>query len=250
MTDALAHTNPPTASEVWFDTYLRAHGYTCKPEPDLGIAKRPDRLIARDGATAVCEVKQFDKDPLAWMHETGQGGFIDEHKPVRRAVKQAAHQLRPLRGHGLPLVVVLANPNGFHIDLSGEQVVFALYGDDALIFTVWTGDGPPPPDFPDPPEYKRVVGRNGQIRVVGQYISAVVMLHRRKPDFFDLRDEADVPEDECWVEVIPAISEEAVPLPDSFFNGPNDLRWRYDRESERIEREVGGLSSLSSWCVK
>jgi hypothetical protein len=104
-------------------------------------------------------------------------------------------------------------PERLSHDLSGEQVVFALYGDDTLVFTVWTGEGPPPPDFPDPPEYKRVVGRNGQIRVVGQYISAVVMLHRRKSDF-DFRDEADVPEDECWVEVIPAISEEAVPLPD------------------------------------
>jgi hypothetical protein len=28
MTDKLAGTKPPTASEVWFDTYLRAHGYT------------------------------------------------------------------------------------------------------------------------------------------------------------------------------------------------------------------------------
>ena len=80
------------------------------------------------------------------------------------------------------------------------------------------------------------MGRNGQIRASGQYISAVVLLHRREFDFFDTRKEEDVPEEECWVEVIPAISEEAVPLPDSFFNGPNDRRWRYDRESERIER--------------
>ena len=71
MTDGLAHTKPPTASEVWFDTYLRLHGYTWKPEPDVGIAKRPDRLIERDGAIALCEVKQFDKDPIAWMRETG-----------------------------------------------------------------------------------------------------------------------------------------------------------------------------------
>jgi hypothetical protein len=234
MADRHAHTKPPTASEAWFDTYLSAQGYTWEPEPDLGIPKRPDRLIHRDGLSAVCEVKQFDTDPFAWMG-AGQSGWIDEHKPVRGAVKQAANQLRPLKGRGLPLVVVLANPNGYHLDLSGEQVVFALYGDDTLVFNVWKGDGPPPPDFPDPPEYKRVVGRNGQIRVVGQYISAVVMLHRRESDF-DFRDEAHVPEDECWVEVIPAISEEAVPLPDSFFNGPNDLRWRYDRESERIER--------------
>jgi hypothetical protein len=236
MADELPGRKPPTASEVWFDTYLRAHGYTWEVEPDLGVPKRPDRLVKRDGLSAVCEVKQFDKDPLAWMRETGQGGWIDEHKPVRGAVRQAADQLRPLRGRGVPLVVVLANPNGYHIDLSGEQVVFALYGDDTLVLTVWTGDGPPPPDFPDPHDSKRIVGRNGQIRVVGQYIGAVVMLHRRKSDFFDVREEADVPEDECWVEVIPTISEEALPLPDSFFNGPNDMRWRYDRESERIER--------------
>lgn len=235
MADKPAATKPPTASEVWFDMYLLAHGYEWEIEPDLGVPKRPDRLVMRDGLSAVCEVKQFDNDPLAWMRETGQGGFFDEHKPVRRAVKQAAEQLRPLRGRGLPLVVVLANPNGYHIDLSGVQVVFALYGDDTVVFTVWTGDGPPPPDFPDAQEYKRVVGRNGQIRVVGQYISAVVILHRREFDF-DFREEADVPEHECWVEVIPAISDEAVPLPDSFFNGPNDRRWRYDRESEVIQR--------------
>src|SRR6266545_1017256 len=129
-----------------------------EPEPDLGVPKRPDRLIHRDGLSAVCEVKQFDKDPIGWMRETGQGGWFDENKPVRGAVRQAANQLRPLKGRGLPLVVVLANPNGYHVDLSG------------------------------------------------------------------------------WVEVIPAVSEEAVPLPESFFNGPNDRRWRYDRETERIER--------------
>jgi hypothetical protein len=235
MTDKLAGMKPPTASEVWFDTYLRAHGYTWELEPDLGIPKRPDRLIYRDGLSAVCEVKQFDKDPIGWMRETGQGGWFDENKPVRGAVRQAARQLRPLKGRGLPLVVVLANPNGYHVDLSGEQVIHALYGDDTIVFTVWTGEGPPPPDLADPPDYRRVVGRNGQIRVSGQYISAVVMLHRRSSDFFDVRDEADVPDDECWVEVVPAISEEAVPLAESFFTGPNDRRWRYDRETERIE---------------
>jgi hypothetical protein len=207
MTEGSPRTNPPTASEVWFDTYLRLHAYTWTPEPDLGIPKRPDRLIERDGLSAVCEVKQFDKNPLAWMHETQTGGWVDEYKPVRGAVRQAADQLRPLKGHGLPLVVVLANPNGYHVDLSGGQVVFALYGDDTLVFTLWTGDGRPPPDFPDPPEYKRVVGRNGQIRDVGQYISAVVMLHRREFGCDFREEKAAVPEDECWVEVIPAISE-------------------------------------------
>ena len=65
----------PTASEVWFDTYLRVHGYTWETAPDLGVLKRPDRVIHRDGLTTVCEVKQFEKDPTAWMRETGQGGL-------------------------------------------------------------------------------------------------------------------------------------------------------------------------------
>jgi hypothetical protein len=235
MTEKLPSAKPPTVSEVWFDTYLRAHGYTWEVEPDLGVPKHPDRLVHRDGLTALCEVKQFDNDPLAWMRETGQGGWFDEHKPVRGAVKQAANQLRPLKGRGLPLVVVLANPRGYHVDLSGEQIIYALYGDDTIIFRVWTGESAPPPEFADPPDYKRIVGRNGQIRVVGQYISAVVMLHRRSSDFFDVRDEGDVPADECWVEVIPTISEEAVPLPDSFFNGPNDRRWHYDDDTEQMK---------------
>jgi hypothetical protein len=100
MTDRLAGTKPPTASKVWFDTYLRAHGYTWHREPNLGIPKRPDRLIHRDGLSAVCEVKQFDKDPIGWMRETGQEGWFDENKPVRGAVRQAANQLRPLKGRG------------------------------------------------------------------------------------------------------------------------------------------------------
>jgi hypothetical protein len=45
MTDKLAGT-PTTASEVWFDTYLRAHGYTWEPEPDLVIRVVDLPLIA------------------------------------------------------------------------------------------------------------------------------------------------------------------------------------------------------------
>src|SRR3954463_11151224 len=129
MTEKSPRTNLPTKSEVWFDTYLRVHGYTWTPEPDLGISKRPDRLIHRDAVSAVCEVKQFDKNPLAWMHETGTGGWVDENKPLRRAVKEAANQLRPLRGRGLPPVVVLATPHAYHVELSGGRVIYALYGD-------------------------------------------------------------------------------------------------------------------------
>jgi len=67
------------------------------------------------------------------------------------------------------------------------------------------------------------------------------MLHRRSSDFFDVRDEADVPEDECWVEVIPAVSEEAVPLPELFFQRTerSALALRPRDRADRA-REVGG----------
>jgi hypothetical protein len=48
-------------------------------------ASLPGKLLGE--FDAICEAtapKQFDKDPIGWMRETGQGGFIDEHKPVRK----------------------------------------------------------------------------------------------------------------------------------------------------------------------
>jgi hypothetical protein len=77
----------PTLSEIWFDNYLTAHSYRFDIEPDLGIEKRPDRLIERDGLQAVCEVKQFESNPLDGM-PSGQAVWVDTHKPVRGAVKE------------------------------------------------------------------------------------------------------------------------------------------------------------------
>jgi hypothetical protein len=48
--------------------------------------------------------------------------------PIRRHIASAAKQLKPLTALDLPLVVVLANPEGAMIDLSVEHVIAALYG--------------------------------------------------------------------------------------------------------------------------
>jgi hypothetical protein len=61
------------------------------------------------------------------------------------------------------------------------------------------------------------------------------LLHRRESDFYDARAEAEVPEDECRVEVIPAISTKTY-ASRLLFNGPKDRRWRLDRETGRMER--------------
>jgi hypothetical protein len=223
----------PTKSEIWFDSYLKAHGYTYDVEPDYGVPKHPDRLVTRDGLQAVCEVKQFDSNPLDGI-PSEQAVWVNMHKPVRSAVKQAANQLRPLEGRGLPLVVVLANPKGYYVGLDTEDVVHALYGDDTVQIPIYLGSGATS-DFPRD-DFKFIAGRNGQIRMVGQYISAVVILrHRmRADDIFARRDyEDEIPTGEYWcVDVIRTISDEAVPLPDNFFDGPRDTLWAYDAETE------------------
>lgn len=261
----------PTASEVWFDAYLESHGYRFEVEPDLGVPKRPDRLIERDGLRAVCEVKQFDKDPRA-DKPRGVAFVMSEeevHKPVRRAVKAASDQLRPLKSCGLPLVILLANPNDFRVSLGTEDVIHALYGDSSVTFPIYLGTGPTPPSVREDAQF--IAGRNGQIRNVAQYVSAVVLLRHRlnEEDFFAQREhefivdykarnpgevdltrmlaeglaaakaipEDEIPSGEYWrVDVIRTVSDEAVPLLDALFTGPCDTLWNYDREREVMER--------------
>jgi hypothetical protein len=55
-----------TLSEEWFVRYSRETGHVGwdQPEPDLGIARRPDLLISKGGAQAICEVKEFEDGAL------------------------------------------------------------------------------------------------------------------------------------------------------------------------------------------
>jgi hypothetical protein len=40
--------------ERWFERYLRTHGYAYEYEPpDLGVSRRPDFLVRRDGVEIV-----------------------------------------------------------------------------------------------------------------------------------------------------------------------------------------------------
>jgi hypothetical protein len=48
---------------------------------------------------------------------------------VRRAITQAADQLEPYAEDALPLVIVLANPHGVIAELSGGNLLEAMYGD-------------------------------------------------------------------------------------------------------------------------
>jgi len=141
--------NVPTESEQWFDEYLDMHGYTYKCEPDLGVPKAPDRLIDRIGIESVCEIKEFGADAMTrrWPEGGRQMGTFSTSEwmlGVRRQITNAAEQLEPLSGRGWPLVIVLANPQGFNVPLEAPtELLEAMYGDLQVTFPLDTTTGSP-----------------------------------------------------------------------------------------------------------
>jgi hypothetical protein len=253
--------NRATESEEWFDRYLIDHGYNPgDPEPDLGTKTHPDRLISRDGSQVVCEIKQFEQDVVNAI--AGQARTIGAAKwfnPVRRAVKSAAPQLRPLAGSDLPLAVVLANPKQMHVPLETTEVIHALYGDPTWAIEIDRTTGSPvaTPQF--------FAGLGGRLRNHHEYISAVVLLrHRtnaqdyadalasemrgdRQPTTYEEAAElaepylnemlkrehaGEIPEGKYFfVDVVKTASASATPLPEDFFNGEGDSLWTLDADA-------------------
>ena len=125
-------------SEVWFDQYVRQHGHeTGEPEPALGGARNPDRLITWNGFEVLCEIKQFG----AGVIPSGENAVRaiaaeDWFGPVRTQVHGASRQMREHHERGWPQVVVLANPDGQFIPLTVQDVVLALYGNPQVVMQI------------------------------------------------------------------------------------------------------------------
>ena len=260
--------NPPTESEQWFDQYLADHGYAFQIEPNLGIQKRPDRLIERNGNSAICEVKEPETDAMRrrWPEGGSQIGTFstDEWlRNVRRPISRAARQLAELEGDERPLVIVLANPHRVGADIEGPKLIEAMQGDLTITFDVDTQTGQSVSD----PVW--TLGEGG--RLAGErapWVSAVVGLHRgdRQRDWAQAWIEEwkakhwpdgppadretlftqvlargkelegamqceDVPPGYYYrVDVVEAFSDTAVPLPRTIFDGERDRRWVVNRD--------------------
>lgn len=183
----IVRTNASTASDLWFEAYLEQEGITGAddPEPDLGVSTRPDYLIARGGAQAVCEVKEFTTSGLMRRTSGPHNRVLtlsdgEVYGGIRKQVGKAAGQLRPLRDRNVPLVVVLANANGVPMELDADAVQAALYGNP-------TFGGPVYPATGAIVDFGRIPGRDGRLTNQHEFISAVVVLHRR-PLSADARD--------------------------------------------------------------
>lgn len=271
----------PNESEEWFDRYVRDHGNEPgSPEPDLGTSRRPDRVITWAGERVVCEVKEFAQDAVEGTGRPQMIGDTEWYGPVREKVHQGARQMRELSGSGMPLVVVLANPQGMFIPLTTSDVIYALYGNPGYSFKVdpLTGGAVTEP--------AAFAGRDGEITNDHPYLSGVLVLrHRTKAqDFADdlhrrlasehgwahppkttddatrralifaevmdrARERGEIPEgDYLFGDLIVSMSKDATALSPKAVDGPRDSRWEFDARTGvygdvRAKDEKAGAAS-------
>jgi hypothetical protein len=254
---------PKTSGDELFERYLREHGYEAGPhEPDLaehGIAKRPDFLPELGELQIACEVEQFTSGASALERRLADQRTIsasgkEVYGPIRNHVAKAAQQLKPLTALELPLVVVLANPEGAMIDLSVQHVLSALYGDPTFTMkidpTVGAAVG----------EGRLEFGRDGKLTNDHPYLSAIALLRRREHRADRIaeiaaeersdRDPSDLDEattealkllqrldrehlpegDYLYVDLIETLSDAAIPLPEAWFDHERDSRWRLNAD--------------------
>lgn len=240
-----------TAGEEMFEAYLAEHEYAApEHEPDLGVDTRPDYVVRRDKHECVCEVKEFDVDQpgLPWMGQrTGTTSMQVALAPIRKKIREAARQLKPLAGSGRPLVVVLANPHGVFVPLDDHDVVYAMYGDPT--YTI-----PIDPETGAGSGGSMGAGRNGKLRADHPYISAVAIVRERQriydfhqevreknphlspEEYLDVLNAAsargEAPTDSYHrIDVFKTVSPDAVALPEIFFDGENDRLLEYQEEA-------------------
>lgn len=264
MVDGYRKPMSKTTADEWFERYLLDHGFDPgEHEPDLstlGVETHPDYLPTGDAGQIACEVKQFGKDSKLARRLAEQryvaASDAEVYGPIRNQVAEAAGQLKPLTSRQMPLVVVLANPAGAPVDLSFEHVIAALYGN-----TQWTvAIDPSVGGAVDEGRFE--LGRDGKLTNDHAYLSAIILLHRcdlayeasrkilaeagerfhgeprtaeerreRMAAAIEELDRHDLPTGHCFrVEVIETLSEVAVPLPEEWFAGGRDRRWRCNAE--------------------
>ena len=113
MTDANRN-----ASELLFEEYLTAQGYTnwTHEVPVEGKRKNPDYRLEHLGSSLVFEVREFNV-PMPTMG----GGKYDPYGPIREKINQSTRQFKEYKEFSCS--VVLANPKLSFVSLDDTWAV-------------------------------------------------------------------------------------------------------------------------------
>lgn len=125
-------------------------------------------------------------------------GPLDRHdsRTIRGKIKEAARQLKPLAERGMPLAVVIANPQNAPVVLGDQEIVWAMYGDPVVrVFASSRGPIGGPVFMAD---------RNGKL--TGDHHDGSYPV----------------------VSVYKTASATATPLPNMIFDGPHDRVFEFD----------------------
>ena len=177
----MARTATSKRSEAWFQAYAAEREWEGAEdhEPDLGGSSNPDFRVSREGHSAICEVKAFERssqqDHLAASGGSAVMGGRIMFGPTRNKLLEASKQLRPYADSDDALLVVLANPKGLWLPMEDPQeMIEAMYGDLAYVMNIDKATGE------QVGEGQSIYSRDG---VYGgglhRHVSGVVTLHRR-----------------------------------------------------------------------
>jgi len=119
-----------TASELFFEEYLRAHGLGYfQFEKELpGTLKRPDYSLNLNGQEILFEVKEFRSKESDFDEE---GGAYDPYRPIREKIGAARKKFKDLENY--PCCLVLYNDEKPLVHLQYKEFIFgAMLGDIAI----------------------------------------------------------------------------------------------------------------------
>ena len=153
--------------------WLNDRGYPFEFEPDWGVSKSPDFRVHHGNEVVAIEVKTIEEGGLLKDVRPGDHGFRkmkDALKPLRGKIRDAAPQLKPLAGSGIPLVIAISNPHKRPVPDTVEFLMSAMYGDPTYRFARDGGAG------------RALLGLNGKLKSDHPYISAVALVREVSHD--------------------------------------------------------------------
>lgn len=119
-------------SELLFEEYLTAHGYSdwTHEVPVEGKRKKPDYRLEHGGSSHFFEVKEFDAPPPLLGF-----GTYDPYGPIREKINQATRQFKEYKEFSCS--VVLANPRSAFVHLGDPwAIIGAMLGNLGFQFQV------------------------------------------------------------------------------------------------------------------